>query len=122
MRKSQQERDRRRAIKRARRAAATPPGDLPRVTVRYSCLECGLSAAEVEVPAHTRREDPRVWVVTKLAYALRDDHARRSPICRCREMTEVLVPITSTGPWEEIGAAILSLEEGIGVGALKLKV
>lgn len=110
MKKSRRQGDRRRASRRGRRPA-TAAALLQLVSCRYSCRGCGLERVSVEVPMRTLRQPAHVWMTGTLSPALTRDHARRSPLCLSREVSEVVVPVSSLRGWEGRGTAV-PLEEG----------
>lgn len=63
-------------------------------TCKYSCGLCGLKRIEIAVPAR-QEESVTDWMdaTVRLVAA---DHRRRSPGCRAKELTELMVPMTGT--------------------------
>ena len=63
------------------------------VKVRYSCRECGLRDAVVEIIPRTD-EDIVVWMKALNVVLSRDHHAR-SPTCEPKALQDVKIPIGS---------------------------
>lgn len=73
------------------------------IDCKYSCAGCGLYRVVVSVPARTT-EELFVWMDWVAAKAISEDHARRSPSCTSRTISELMIPITGAskvgGPCE----------------------
>lgn len=65
------------------------------IGVKYSCPYCGLHRALARVPARVDpvQEDVKHWFEQVLGPTLANDHARRSPGCRNREMRNIMIPL-----------------------------
>jgi hypothetical protein len=64
------------------------------ITVKYSCVPCGLMKVDCEVPARTDSEPVVKWTEEVMAVAIAVDHMMRSPACTATEISEVWVPIS----------------------------
>lgn len=62
------------------------------ITIKYTCEQCGIARRDVQVPARTT-EDVVAWVREIVARCVADDHARTSPGCTSRKMSELLIPL-----------------------------
>lgn len=64
------------------------------ITVKYSCRDCRLHRVTVSVPARDS-EDVADWMkaTVRLVSA---DHARRSPACHPKALSELLIPMDGT--------------------------
>lgn len=60
------------------------------ITVKYSCLQCGLYRAECAVPARGD-EDVLEWMNQTIIF-LAQDHAARSPSCHPASLHDVRIP------------------------------
>jgi hypothetical protein len=74
------------------------------IIVKYSCAACGLHRIPCEVPVR-REEDVVEWTEKIMAVALAMDHGIRSPHCRPKAFTEVMIPITGT---DKVGGAVVN--------------
>lgn len=74
-----------------------------KITVRYSCHECGIKDAAVEVPAR-ELEDVLVWM-DATGRLLGADHARRSPRCRPDHLSDLKIPIEGA---DRVGGATVN--------------
>lgn len=65
----------------------------PRITVtlKYSCRECALPRTDLVVPAREPGVDVKEWMDTTVRLVA-SDHFRRSPLCRAKTITELLIP------------------------------
>lgn len=64
-----------------------------KITLKYSCYQCGLTAVEVDVPARGE-EDVVSWMDKVVAYEIKSDHNRRSPSCMATSVRDLMIPIT----------------------------
>lgn len=64
------------------------------ITVLYSCDGCGLHQVECAVRWRRADEEVQHWVEKGMGAAIAADHRRRSPGCRSRVMSEVMIPMT----------------------------
>jgi len=71
------------------------------IRVKYSCASCGVHRTSVEVPAR-ENEDVAQWVQSVMAVSIGVDHAARSPRCKSRTISEVMIPTTGA---DKIGGA-----------------
>lgn len=62
----------------------------------YSCSLCGISQAHVAVRARTTEENVVEWLEGVAAPAMGEDHARRSPSCHPKKLSEIRIPITGS--------------------------
>jgi hypothetical protein len=64
------------------------------IDVQYSCATCRLRRVHLDVPA---RGDESVldWMDATVRLVGKD-HRRRSPTCKAKELTEMLIPMTGT--------------------------
>lgn len=68
-------------------------GQLPTITCKYSCPECGLERIEVQVPVRTT-QDVVAWIEKVCLYILAADHNSRSPHCTPAELKDLMIPVT----------------------------
>ena len=68
--------------------------------VLYSCHECGIEKAPVEVPER-KTEDVQVWIEQIMAKHIAADHYKRSPLCPSQH-ADIMIPISGA---EKIGGA-----------------
>ena len=73
----------------------------PTIGVLYSCDECGIRNAEVQVPSRDA-EDVIQWMEKICIIALSRDHADRSPHCRPKVLTNIKIPMTGV---DRVGGA-----------------
>lgn len=62
------------------------------ITVLYSCRDCDLERVPCMVPA--RGEEPVLAWMDATIRVLAGDHARRSPACTARKLSDVMIPMT----------------------------
>lgn len=67
------------------------------VTVRYSCVECGVQNAPVSVRERRPNEDVVYWVEQVCGLQIALDHTQRSPHCTSRKMTDLKIPLPEGG-------------------------
>jgi hypothetical protein len=65
-----------------------------KTTVRYSCDLCGLEKIPVDVRAR-EEEDVLVWM-EYVGRCLAEDHFSRSPHCRPKTLSRVMIPMLGT--------------------------
>jgi len=70
----------------------------PTIHVLYSCAECGVKDAGVDVPIRGN-EDVIQWMNQTVVH-IAQDHRQRSPNCHPREFSEIKIPITGA---EKVG-------------------
>jgi hypothetical protein len=63
------------------------------IDCKYSCGECGIHRAVVSVPARTG-ETVTDWLEKIAVPHLVADHEARSPLCRPKSFSEVMIPVT----------------------------
>lgn len=63
------------------------------IEVMYSCRKCGLEKIKVQVPARTSKSVHIKKWMDATAYHLSRDHDRRSPRCRIRKLSEIMIPV-----------------------------
>lgn len=61
------------------------------IRVFYSCFQCGLDDAGVEVPARREAESVIDWL-DRTSLLLADDHSERSPECFIKEFSQIKIP------------------------------
>lgn len=71
-------------------------------TCKYSCKLCGIKRVALEVPARSV-ESVTAWMDATVR-RIAADHRRRSPHCRAKELTELLIPTTGT---DRIGGPVV---------------
>ena len=66
------------------------------VTIRcmYSCLQCGIVKAPVDVPVRGEDEDMGHWVSETVGWAIKRDHDQRSPACGATKIDQVWIPLS----------------------------
>jgi hypothetical protein len=66
------------------------------LTIRcmYSCVLCGLKKVAVEVPVRKDRDSVRYWLEQVASPVISADHAKRSPKCSPKKLSEVWIPMT----------------------------
>lgn len=67
-----------------------------KIEVKYSCALCGLHRVPCNVDARVDGEDIAVWM-SAVGAALSRDHDRRSPGCRPKKLSEVMIPLPDEG-------------------------
>lgn len=73
----------------------TPNSDAPiaiPIVVKYSCALCGLHRVDCSVPARDPGEDI-VSYMQNITVLVCIDHDRRSPGCKPKELSELLIPM-----------------------------
>lgn len=68
-----------------------------RITLRYTCVQCFLVDAELEVVARKEEQDIRNW----MDYVVRqvgNDHRLRSPSCMADKITHLKIPVYDDVP------------------------
>ena len=73
------------------------------ITLKYTCFQCGLYRVEVEAPARTT-EDVNEWVENIAAWAVYQDHIKRSPFCISTKRDELMIPISGA---EKLGGSVI---------------
>lgn len=63
------------------------------IEVMYSCYECGIKKAKVNVPIRTT-EDVVFWVEQIVGHQIKADHLKRSPFCTATSVQDLMIPIT----------------------------
>lgn len=63
------------------------------INVMYSCTLCALIDASVTVPARESETKPVVEWVEETIKLIAADHARRSPLCRPKQLHNLKIPI-----------------------------
>jgi hypothetical protein len=63
------------------------------ITVKYSCHQCGLHRAEVEVRLRKPNEDVAEWVEMIVGWDVKVDHSMRSPLCSAVSVQDLMIPI-----------------------------
>ena len=66
------------------------------LVVKYSCFACGLHCVTCRVPARGVKEDVVDWMRKVVSPHLVRDHEARSPECRPKTLSEVMIPMTGT--------------------------
>jgi hypothetical protein len=87
-----------------------------RITILYSCRECGLKNVAVKVPVRGRNVDISLWFEQIMARDLGHDHSLRSPSCPNRVLAEVKIPSPESSKF--IGERDFTLKERL-IGLLK---
>jgi hypothetical protein len=60
----------------------------------YSCTECGIEGAGVDVPEREPEKQNVVeWLEGVAIHVIADDHRRRSPHCQAKQLAELQIPI-----------------------------
>jgi hypothetical protein len=59
----------------------------------YSCKDCGVQRAGVDVPERADGQVVTEWVESVLIMAIAADHNARSPKCRPETFSEVMIPV-----------------------------
>lgn len=59
----------------------------------YSCALCGIIKAHVDIPVRTDTQDVAFWMEKVAAPRLSEDHAKRSPFCYPKTLSEVYIPV-----------------------------
>ncbi len=67
------------------------------IAVRYSCPQCNVTDATVQVRLREPGEDVLKWMDAVTA-ALGADHAERSPHCHPDRLANVKIPLTPGAP------------------------
>lgn len=78
------------------------PGNLPTITVLYSCEYCQVVDAKVEVQARTT-EEVTDWMKLTCITTVIADHYSKSPQCRASKLTNLKIPTTGTS---KIGGSV----------------
>jgi len=67
----------------------------PTIRCFYSCTSCGLVKTPVDVPARGE-ENVVEWLEHIATPALAVDHRAKSPACRPKSLSNVIIPMTGT--------------------------
>lgn len=66
------------------------------VTVKYSCVLCGLQNQSVQIPARPETTDVREWM-KMMETLLASDHVQRSPGCQPKTLQNIMIPFPAGG-------------------------
>ncbi len=72
------------------------------LSVRYTCVLCGLEDMQCSIPARAAGTDIVTWMKNQVITAVQEDHKRRSPWCPAREITTLKIPYSGSGPIGEV--------------------
>lgn len=76
------------------------------ITVKYTCEACGLKDRDVIVPEREGDEDVVHYVRDVIGACVGEDHARTSPQCQAKTITNLKIPIDTTTPNARVGSPI----------------
>jgi hypothetical protein len=77
-----------------------------KLTVLFSCDQCGLVDEKVLVPERLEREDVVHWVREVVGKAVREAHLKKSLLCEAVGFQNLKIPVDRTDPDAWVGKYI----------------
>lgn len=67
------------------------------VQVKYECKTCGSGQRTVTVVARRDGQDVVAYVENVVGMAVARDHAVKSPLCRAKKISNLMIPVDDSG-------------------------